>query len=109
MSILRKIEQFNELCVVCFPFEGDERLYMPLCGMTYCRPNYALGRRASRECVLEYIVSGRGEFTTERCRCFPAQGDIYIAHRGSTHSYRTDPDDCWVKIWFNIQGTLIDD
>ena len=109
MSILRKIEQFNEVCVVSFPFEGDELLYMPLCGITYCRSNYISGRHVSSECVLEYIISGRGEFTTGTNRYFPSAGDIYIAHRGSTHCYRTDPEDRWVKIWFNIQGTLIDE
>ena len=35
MSLIRCFEHLGEECVVCFPSEGDERLYMPLCGAIF--------------------------------------------------------------------------
>lgn len=109
MSVLRNFPQFSEECVVCLPQEGDERLYMPLCGITHCQPNYKIERYVAKESVLEYIVSGIGFLQTSYAKYTPGAGDVYLLHYGSTHSYWTSPDDRWVKIWFNIRGTLIEE
>lgn len=109
MSIIRTFPHLNEECVVCMPDEGDDKLYMPLCGISRCLPNYRISRNISRECVLEYIVAGSGVLQTSYATYTPAKGDVYILHRGSTHEYWTDKDDCWTKVWFNIQGSLIDE
>ncbi len=107
MSISRKFDFFNEECVVSFSSEGDARLYMPLCGITHCRPHYHMERSNSPECVIEYIVRGSGVFRTNGLEFHPGPGDVYIAHMGTTHSYRTSPNDPWEKIWFNLRGTLV--
>lgn len=109
MSLIRSFPQLNEECVVCLPDEGDDRLYMPLCGITRCLPNYKISRNVSPECVIEYIISGSGVLQTSYARYTPAQGDVYILHRGSTHEYWTDKDNCWTKVWFNIRGDLVDE
>ncbi len=107
MSIIRKFEQFNEECVVCFLSEGDERIYMPLCGITRCRADYSMRREISPEFVFEYIVKGKGVYQVGDRAYLPETGDIYICHAGTPHRYRTDPVDRWEKIWFNIHGTLV--
>ncbi len=107
MSISRKFDIYNEECVVSFSNEGDERLYMPLCGITHCRPNYHIERRNSCECVVEYIVRGSGVFRTNGLEFHPIAGDVYIAHIGTNHAYRTSAREPWEKIWFNLQGTLV--
>ena len=109
MSLVRRFEHLGEECVVCFPSEGDERLYMPLCGISRCPPDYRIERTLSRECVIEYVISGRGVFQIDGHTYRPEGGDVYIAVCGTTHRYQTDPDNCWCKIWFNIQGTLINE
>lgn len=106
MSIIRKFDQFNEECVVAFSSEGDERLHMPLCGITRCLPGYRIRRNISREYVFEYIIRGKGVYRTGEQVFYPEADDIYIAHAGSTHEYHTDNSDCWEKIWFNVQGSL---
>ena len=90
------------------PDEGDDKLYMPLCGISRCC-ELQDKQNISRECVLEYIVAGSGVLQTSYATYTPAKGDVYILHRGSTHEYWTDKDDCWTKVWFNIQGSLIDE
>ncbi len=109
MSILRNFDQFNEECVVAFSSEGDERIYMPLCGITRCLPGYRICRNVSSKYVFEYIVRGKGTYQTGGQTFHPERDDIYIAHVGSTHRYWTDNTDCWVKIWFNLQGSLVSD
>lgn len=109
MSIIRIFDKLNEENVVCFSSEGDERVYIPLCGVTHCLPDYYIERFVSPECVFEYIISGHGIFHTGDQEFHPGPDDVYIAHRGSRHFYRTDTKDRWVKIWFNIQGSLIDE
>lgn len=109
MSIIRKYEEFNEECVFCFASEGDARLYMPLCGITHCHPDYFIERRMSSEYVFEYIVHGHGLLHIGNKEYNPGPDDAYILHKGSSHYYRTSSRDLWMKIWFNIQGTLIDE
>ena len=107
MSIIRKFDEFNEECVVAFPSEGDERMYMPLCGITRCKPGYKIVREISKEYIFEYIITGNGLFQTENQVFHPGPDDLYIAHMGSTHCYQTSPNNCWTKVWFNFQGTLV--
>ncbi|WP_176012387.1 AraC family transcriptional regulator [Victivallis sp. Marseille-Q1083] len=109
MSILRKFELFNEECVVALENEGDSRLYMPLCGITRCFPDYHIRRTNSCECIIEAIVSGSGLFQIGKMEYHPKAGDVYIAHLGSDHYYRTDPRNPWVKIWFNLRGSLVEE
>ncbi|MEI3006184.1 MAG: AraC family ligand binding domain-containing protein [Victivallales bacterium] len=106
MSIIRKFDQFNEECVVAFSSEGDERLHMPLCGITRCLPGYRIRRNISREYVFEISSAGK-ESTGRENRCFIRRRTTFIsAHAGSMHEYHTDNSDCWEKIWFNVQGSL---
>lgn len=109
MSITRIFDDFNEECIVCFESEGDERIFMPLCGITDCRPDYRIERKDSCEWVFEYMISGEGTFRSGKNIYTPKAGDVYIAHFGSNHEYRTSGDNPWKKIWFNIRGTLVSD
>lgn len=89
--------------------EGDERLYLPLCGITHCLPDYHISRDDSRYCVFEYIIRGSGYYRSGTREYHPQAGDVYIVHFGSNHEYGTSPDHPWEKIWFNFQGTLVNE
>ena len=109
MSIIRHIDRYNEDAVICFDHEGDERLYLPLCGISRCLPDYRIEHAVSLNCVIEYVVSGRGTLFVDGRKFHPGAGDLYLLPRGCECRYFTDPVDRWVKIFFNIRGTLIDE
>ena len=106
MSIPRKSK--GEDFVFFLPGEKDERIQMEFCGISYCSPDYAVSRTDSPIYVIEYICSGRGVFRTNGLEFRPCAGDVYLAHAGLSHAYRTDPSDPWVKIYFNVAGSLVD-
>ncbi len=59
-------------------------------------------------CTVEYIAAGQGVLQTNGFDCRPQQGDVYILHRNSRHHYYPDPDDPWEKIFFCVNGRLVD-
>lgn len=61
------------------------------------------------QCTVEYIVKGAGVLESNGFACQPRQGDIYILHKGSSHSYWPDDDDPWGKICFVVDGWLMED
>ena len=109
MSISRRFDLYNEDCVVSFASEGDERIHMPLCGVTDCLPGYRIARRDSLEWVFECVVRGKGYLRVDGQEYRPKAGDVYIVNFGSDHEYGSDDDDPWEKIWFNVRGTLVED
>jgi AraC-like DNA-binding protein len=106
MSILRNIG--TEDYVQLTPDEGDENLYMPMCGVSYCAKSYRVVRHHSPIYVFEYVCKGRGYVKVDGGEFEPEQGDVYLVHRGSDHEYGVDPSAPWVKIWFNVAGRVVD-
>lgn len=99
--------QFADLTIFTSK-EQTASINTEVCGIDYCKPNYNHSRVKSNLYVLEYICCGSGTLEINGNHFKPKTGDVYIAPLGSNHSYRTDPKDQWVKIYFNVSGTLVD-
>lgn len=78
-----------------------------LAGTSYCDKNYRVYRPNSPTSCFEYILSGKGTLKTQGKTFYPQKGDSYVCFPGDTHEYFSDPDDPWVKIWFNGSGPLV--
>jgi AraC-like DNA-binding protein len=77
-------------------------------GISYCDGTYRIERRNSPIYCFEYIIKGEGTVNVNGNRFTPVQGDVYILPKGSDHIYYSDSKNPWEKIWFNIEGPLID-
>mgnify|MGYP005761083137 FL=1 len=80
--------------------------YLEMAGISYCDGSYKMHRKCSRETVLEYVVSGKGYLTVDGVDYEAAAGNIWLLRQNTTHSYYSDPNDPWTKIFFNIRGHL---
>jgi len=98
----------NEDCIELDQSEGDADFFLSLCGISYCRPDYHIVRYNSPLYVFEYVCSGSGHYCIDKLHFLPQAGDVYIAPPFTNYEYWTSASDPWVKIWFNVQGRLID-
>ena len=80
--------------------------YMEMAGISYCDGTYRMKRQDSAETVLEYIVEGRGYLNIDGENYAATKGDVYILRKKTTHTYWSDAKSPWVKIFFNIRGSL---
>lgn len=80
--------------------------YMEMAGISYCDGTYRMKRQDSAETVLEYIVEGRGYLNVDGENYAATKGDVYILRKKTTHTYWSDAKSPWVKIFFNIRGSL---
>lgn len=79
---------------------------MEMAGISYCDGTYRMKRQESAETVLEYIVEGRGYLNVDGENYAATKGDVYILRKKTTHTYWSDAKSPWVKIFFNIRGSL---
>ena len=77
-------------------------------GTSYCDGTYSISRPKANVCVVEYILQGTGTVVTPNGVFHPKAGDSYLLRAGETHKYYSSVEDPWVKIWVNVQGTLVD-
>jgi len=80
--------------------------YLEMAGISYCDGTYRMKRQDSAETVLEYIVEGRGYLNVDGKDYAATTGDVYILRKKTTHTYWSDAKYPWVKIFFNIRGSL---
>lgn len=80
--------------------------YLEMAGISYCDGTYRIKRQDSAETVIEYIVEGRGYLNVNGENYAATAGDVYILRKKTTHTYWSDAKVPWVKIFFNIRGTL---
>ena len=80
--------------------------YLEMAGISYCDGTYKISRQESRETVLEYVVDGYGYINVNGENYTASAGDVYILRKGTTHTYCADAQKPWVKIFFNIRGSL---
>ena len=76
-------------------------------GISYCDETYLMQRTCADQTVVEYVISGTGTIETPSGILHPRAGDSYLLVSNEPHKYYADPDDPWVKIWVNFQGSLI--
>ena len=77
-------------------------------GISYCDGSYKIVRSNCSFYCVEYILKGRGRIRLGQSSFEAKTGDIYILPAGENHYYYSDAEDPWVKVWFNIKGSLID-
>jgi len=94
--------------IVSFPKSDNTLFAIQLCGTSYCDGSYRINRLKSSIHCFEYIVSGTGTILTDGGKLHPKEGDVYFLKAGEDHIYYSDANDPWVKIWFNIKGTLVE-
>ena len=58
--------------------------------------------------TVEYVVEGRGILESDGFRFECSPGSVYFLHRHSTHSYWTVPEAPWHKLFFTVDGKLVD-
>lgn len=80
--------------------------YLEMAGISYCDGTYRIKRQDSTETVLEYIIEGRGYLNVNGENYAATAGDVYILRKGTTHTYWSDARVPWVKIFFNVRGSL---
>lgn len=80
--------------------------YLEMAGISYCDGTYKMTRQDSRETVLEYVVEGYGYINVDGENYTASAGDVYILRKRTTHTYWSDAKKPWVKIFFNIRGSL---
>ena len=76
-------------------------------GISYCDEAYQQTRACSHVDVIEFVLKGTGTVESPNGTFHPSAGDSYLLRSNEPHKYYSDPDDPWVKIWVNFQGTLI--
>ena len=77
-----------------------------MAGISYCDGTYRMKRQDSAETVIEYVVEGRGYLHVNGENYAATAGDVYILRKKTTHTYSSDARYPWVKIFFNIRGSL---
>ena len=82
--------------------------YLEMAGISYCDGSYKITRLDSRETVIEYVIAGCGYINSQGEHYTASAGDVYILRKGTTHTYCSDAKNPWVKIFFNIRGSLAD-
>lgn len=80
--------------------------YLEMAGISYCDGTYRMKRQDSAETVIEYVVEGRGYLHVNGENYAATAGDVYILRKKTTHTYWSDAKYPWVKIFFNIRGSL---
>lgn len=80
--------------------------YLEMAGISYCDATYRIKRQDSTETVIEYIVEGRGYLNVDGENYAATAGDVYILRKKTNHTYWSDARYPWIKIFFNIRGSL---
>ena len=80
--------------------------YLEMAGISYCDGTCRMKRQDSAETVIEYVVKGRGYLNINGENYAATAGDVYILRKHTTHTYWSDAKSPWVKIFFNIRGSL---
>ncbi len=88
--------------------EEESNFHLSLAGVSYCDGSYLISRKNSPIFVFEYVIGGSGTLIHDGVKYLPEKGDVYIVHKGTDHTYFSSADDPWTKIWFNVDGILVE-
>jgi AraC family transcriptional regulator of arabinose operon len=65
-------------------------------------------RRDYECCTVEFIYKGKGFLEINGCSCSPGEDSVYILHKHSDHRYWPDKNAPWEKLFFVIDGGLME-
>ena len=91
------------------PYENKGMpLQLQIAGITHADPGYFIKRpEKSSVYVLEYVVSGKGHVHYGEKYFSPEAGDVYFLQPNAAMEYYSDRKDPWQKVWFNLDGPLM--
>lgn len=104
---VRNMNMREDIVRVPVDEDGEAPFYIEMAGVSYCDGTYRISRNHSPIYVFEYILSGQGTVITDQTEFTAEEGDIYILHAGSNHTYFSDRKNPWTKVWFNAGGPLL--
>ncbi|MBQ1279420.1 MAG: helix-turn-helix transcriptional regulator [Clostridia bacterium] len=78
-----------------------------LCGTSYCDSTYKIVRPKSEFGTMEYIISGTGVIYHNGKKHIASAGDTYFLPPNVDQYYYSDPQNPWVKVFFNMTGNLM--
>ena len=91
-----------------FPLPSqDLPFFIHISGITHKDKPSFVSRVCSKFYTFEYILEGSGVVEENDQVTTVSKGDMYILHKGAQQKYYSNEDDPWEKIWFNIDGTII--
>lgn len=91
-----------------FPLPSqDLPFFIHMSGITHKDRQSFISRACSKFYTFEYILDGSGIVEENDQITTVSKGDMYILHKGAQQRYYSSEDDPWEKIWFNIDGTII--
>ncbi|MBQ4109670.1 MAG: helix-turn-helix transcriptional regulator [Clostridia bacterium] len=98
----------HELQNTFFPLPSQALpFFIHISGITYKDKPSFVSRNCSKFYTFEYIIDGSGIVEENGQISAVSKGDMYILHKGSQQKYYSDENDPWEKIWFNVDGTII--
>ncbi len=88
--------------------QAQSGITLQLAGITHPNPRYRMRRQFGADYyVVECITGGRGTLRWPGGSCHPGAGDVYVICPGTPCEYFSAQSEPWEKIWFNIQGPLL--
>lgn len=103
------MSRWNETVYTCPQPSEHQPLILKLAGITHPDTTYRISHSGKEDFhVLEYVIGGRGHLVYGGQYYEITAGDVYFLQPHVPHFYYSDPGDPWEKIWFNLQGPLID-
>ena len=100
---------WNETIYTCPQPSESQPLILELAGITHPDTSYRISRSDPEDVyVLEYVIRGRGHLVCGGQYYEITAGDVYFLQPHVSHLYYSDPADPWEKIWFNLQGPLME-
>lgn len=94
------------LKVLAFTNYSQEPFWVAMVGTSDCDKNYHIYREKSDVFTLEYVLDGQGSVAENDKSVIAVKGDTWLLHTQCAHSYYTDPDKRWKKIWVNFGGPV---
>lgn len=78
-----------------------------LCGTSYCDSLYKINRPKSKFGTMEYVIAGSGTIYLNGKKYTASAGDTYLLPPNADQFYYSDPENPWVKVFFNTTGNLM--
>lgn len=88
------------------PLPESEPFVTIMAGCTFGK-NYLMKRDNSWAYICAYIQKGRGTLVYDGRTYNLAQGDAFVLHKHSAHTYYADDEDPFQFLWFNCTGKLV--
>ncbi|OQY32873.1 MAG: hypothetical protein B6241_09780 [Spirochaetaceae bacterium 4572_59] len=78
-------------------------------GFSRCGMDYHIQRQDYPFYAFEYIIEGKGTLMINNHSYSITEGDVFILQKNSIHDYTAAPPYPWTKVWFEVNGSFVDD